>query len=231
MDFETPKQLEAAFRELQPWFDGKETEQNWQQREKSVAKLRKITAGQAPNEFTHAYLAGIKSMLDGILKTVNSLRTTLSTAGCSLVQDIANASGPGIDNMVEILLQNFVKLCANTKPIARTNANEAVLAILSNASYHNRIAYHVHSASQDKNTYPRRFACVWLKKVIKKHPRNIIEHAGGLDLLEKSLKGGLLDKDKDVRDAMRPTFWAFVRRWPEKSDGCVCLPPLVHHAY
>ena len=219
MDFDTPKALEAAFREMHPCFEGKETEQNWQQREKSVAKLRKITAGHAPQEMSAVYLAGIRSLLDGILKTVNSLRTTLSTAGCSLLTDVANVSGPGMDNMVDILLQNLIKLCANTKPIARTNANEAVLAILSNVSYHLRVMNHIHGASQDKNSQPRKFACAWLKKIIKKHPRGVIEHAGGLDLIEKALKAGLQDRDKDVRETMRPTFWAFVRRWPEKSDG------------
>ena len=218
MEFESPKQLEAAFRDMQQSFDGKETEQNWQQREKNVAKLKRITAGQAPQMLTNAYLIGVRLLLDGILKTVNSLRTTLSTAGCSLVQDIANASGPGIDNMVEILLQNFVKLCANTKPITRINGDETVLAILSNASYHLRLMQHVQVASQDKNTHPRRFACGWLRKIIKKHPRHVIEHAGGLDLIEKCLKASLQDRDKDVREAMRPTYWAFTRRWPERAD-------------
>lgn len=219
MDFDSPRQLEAAFRDMQPCFEGKETEQNWQQRDKNIAKLKKITAGQAPIDFTAVYLTGIRSLLDGILKTANSLRTTLSTSGCLLIQDIANVSGPGIDNMVDILLQNLIKLCANTKPIARSNANDAVLAILSNVSYHSRVMNHIFAASHDKNILPRRFACAWLKKIIKKHPRNVIDHAGGLDLIEKSLRTGLEDKDKDVREAMRPTFWAFARRWPERSDA------------
>ena len=157
--------------------------------------------------------------------TVNSLRTTLCTAGCSLLLEVANAIGPGIDPMVDLLLQNLIKLCANTKPIARANANEAVLAVLSNASYHLRIMNHVHAASQDKNAAPRKFACSWLKKIIKKHPRGVIEHAGGLDLIEKALKAGLQDRDKDVREAMRPTYWAFARRWPEKSDAYVLVNP------
>lgn len=219
MDFDSPRALEAAFRDMQPCFEGKETEQNWQQRDKNITKLKKITAGRAPQELTTVYLAGIRSLLDGILKAANSLRTTLSTAGCSLVSEIANASGPGIDNMVEILLQHLIKLCANTKPITRTNANDAVLAILSNVSYHLRIMNHVHAAAQDKNSQPRRFACGWLKKIIKKHPRGVIEHAGGLDLIEKALRAGLQDRDKGVREAMRPTFWAFARRWPEKSEA------------
>ena len=218
MEFDSPRQLEAAFRDMHQSFDGKETEQNWQPREKNIAKLKKITAGTAPQDFTYVYLTGIRSLLDGILKTANSLRTTLSTAGCSLVQDIANASGPGIDNMVDILLQNFIKLCASTKPISRSNGNDTVLAVLANASYHLRIMQHIYGACQDKNLNPRRFACGWLKKIIKKHPRNVVEHAGGLDLIEKCIKVGLQDKDKDVRELMRPTFWAFARRWPERSE-------------
>ena len=217
---ESARDLEEVFREMHPWFEGKESEGNWLKREKSILKLRKITKGNAPQDFTTLYLSNVKALLDGILKTVNSLRTTVSTIGCHLVQDIARVAGPGLDNMVEILLQNLIKLCANTKKITAAKANETVAAIMANVSYHVRIMQHIHAACQDKNVQPRNFACGWLKTIINKHGnhKSVIEHSGGLDLIEKSLKLGLADRDKNVRDGMRPTYWAYARRWPERSE-------------
>lgn len=218
---DTARDLEETFREMQPHFEGKESEQNWSRREKSIIKLRKITKGNAPQEFTTTYLVGIKGLLDGILKTVNSLRTTVSTNGCHLVQDIARVAGPGLDNMVEILLQSLIKVCAHTKKISAANGNITVNAILANVTFHARLVQHIWMACQDKNVQPRNFATQWLKTIINQHShqKSVLEHAGGLELIEKCIKTGLADRDKKVRDTMRPTYWAFARLWPEKAEG------------
>lgn len=217
------RDLEEIFREMTPYFEGKESEQNWSRREKSILKLRRITKGNSPQEFTVAYLAGVKSLLDGILKTVNSLRTTVSANGCHLVQEIAKAAGPGLDNMVEILLQSLIKLCANTKKIAAANGDATVNAVVANVTYNVRLAQHIWGACQDKNVQPRSYATGWLKTIITKHRhhKNVLEHAGSLDLIEKCIKAGLADRDPKVRESMRPTFWAFARLWSERSEGYV----------
>ena len=217
---ETARDLEDTFRNMQAHFEGKESEQNWSLREKSIIKLRKITKGNAPEDFPTAYLGGIKTLLDGILKTMNSLRTTVCTNGCHLIQDIARVAGSGIDNMVEILLQNLIKLCANTKKISASNGNITADTIFANASYNIRLMQHIWNASQDKNVQPRTFATGWLKTIITKHGqrKTILEHAGGLDLMDKCIKAGLTDRDKKVRESMRPTYWAFARICPEKSE-------------
>ena len=217
---ESAKSLEEAFREMHPYFEGKETEQNWLKREKSILRLRKVTKGNAPQDFTTTFLACIKGLLDGILKTVNSLRTTLCTIGCHLIQDMARAVGPGLDNMVEILLQNLIKLCASTKRIAATKGDDTVTAIMANVTYNVRLLQHIHIACQDKNVQPRTNACGWLQVIIDRHGhhKSAFEHAGGLELIEKCLRAGLVDRDPNVRESMRPTYWAFARRWPEKSE-------------
>jgi len=221
MYVESPRDLEESFREMHPYFEGKECEGNWLKREKSILKLRKLTKGNALQDFSAVYLASIKGLLDGILKTVNSLRTTVCTIGCHLIQDIARVAGHGLDNMVEILLQNLIKLCASTKKIAAANGNDTVAAILGNVTYSIRLTQHIYAACQDKNVQPRSYACGWLKIIITKHGhhKSTIEHAGGLELIEKCLRAGLLDRDPNVRESMRPTYWAFARRWPDKSEA------------
>ena len=220
---ENTRDLEEIFREMHPYFEGKESEQNWLKREKSTLKLRKITKGNALQDFPIVYLTGIKGLLDGILKTVNSLRTTVSTNGCHLVQDLARVAGSGLDSMVEILLQNLIKLCANTKKITAAKGNDTVSAVVANVTFHSRLIQHIYSACQDKNVQPRSYACGWLKIVINKHGhhKHVIEHAGGLEWIEKCLKAGLGDRDLKVRESMRSTYWTFARFWPERSEAYV----------
>lgn len=216
----TFRELEDFVREISPYFEGKESEQNWSHREKSVVKFRKITKGNAPSDFTTAYLLSVKGLLDGILKTVNSLRTTVSTNGCHLVQDMAKAAGPGLDPMVEIFLQSLIKLCGGTKKISAQNGNATVNTILSHVTYNVRLMQHIWTACQDKNVQPRSFATEWLKTIITKHGhhKHILEHAGGLEIIEKCINKGLTDANPGVRTSMRPTYWAFWRVWPERAD-------------
>ncbi|KAL9109991.1 MAG: hypothetical protein Q9187_008103, partial [Circinaria calcarea] len=221
LNIHTSRELEDAFRDMAAHFEGKESEHNWTHREKSILKLRRITKGNSPYDFTTTYLVGIKALLEGILKTVNSLRTTLSNAGCLLVQDIATATKSGIDNMVEILLQSLIKLCGGTKTISAQNGKVTVNTIIANVTYSARLTQHIWNACQDKNVRPRTYATGWLRTLIRKHShhKSVLEHANGLDLIEKCIKRGLNDPNPDVRKSMRPTYWAFSRVWSDRSDG------------
>jgi CLIP-associating protein 1/2 len=217
----TAKEIDEMIRDMQPHFEGKETEQNWIAREKSVVKLRKLTRGNAPQDFTNNYIAGIKTMLDGILKVANSLRTTMCSNGCRLIDDVARTAGPGLDSMVEILLQSLIKLCGGTKKIAAGNGNVTVDAIVGNVSYNIRLLHHLWGACQDKNVQPRLFVTGWLKTMIMKHGRqhkSSIEHSGGLELIEKCIKKGLADANPGVREGMRGTYWTFSKVWPDKAE-------------
>lgn len=225
----TQRELDDIFKEMAWSFEGKETEQNWPKRERNITKLRKLNAGNTPADFRDAFLNGLRAMLDGILKTVNSLRTSLSKEGCSLVQEIAVTFGPAIDPMVELLMQTLIKLSAGTKKISSQLASTTVDIILGRVSYSSRLMQHVWGACQDKNVQPRSYASGWLKTLIKKEARHKshVEHTGGLDLMEKCIRKGLGDANPSVRERMRSTFWAFHGVWPQRADAYVpvSLPP------
>ncbi|KAF2472912.1 uncharacterized protein BDR25DRAFT_283517 [Lindgomyces ingoldianus] len=214
----TQRELDDIFRDMAPCFEGKENEQNWLARDKSTLKLRRITKGNAPTEFHVAFVTGIKSLLDGILKVANTLRTTMSSNGCQLIQELAKTLGPAMDPWVEILLQNFVKMCAATKNIAAQNGNTTVDTILSNVSYTGRLLPHVSFASQDKNVQPRTFSAGWVKTLIKKH-KSPIEHSGGLEILDKIIRKGLADANPKVREAYRSTYFTFALVWPQRAEA------------
>ncbi|KFY27314.1 hypothetical protein V493_03571, partial [Pseudogymnoascus sp. VKM F-4281 (FW-2241)] len=221
----TVRELEDTLHDMHPFFDGKESEHNWLKREQSCAKLRKLNAGNAPADFHDAWLMGVKGLLDGILKAVNSLRTSLSKEGCAVVQEIARTAGPGLDPMVEILLQNLIKLCGGTKKIASQAGDATVDIIISHVSYNQRILQHIWLACQDKNVQPRTYAAGWLKTLLKKlaNHKSQIEHAGGLDIVEKCVKKGLADPNPGVREKMRGTFWPFALMWPAKSEAVMSI--------
>lgn len=217
----TTRELEDTFRDMYPFFEGKESEANWLKREQSCTKIRRLIAGNAPSDFHDAFLLGIKGLLDGILKAVNSLRTSLSKEGCSVVQEIVRNAGPGLDPMVEILMQNLIKLCGGTKKISSQQGNVTVDIIISKVSYNIRILQHIWAACQDKNVQPRTYATGWLKTILKKeaHHKSHVEHTGGLDLIEKCIKKGLADANPGVRENMRSAFWAFAQSWPAKAEA------------
>ncbi|GLI73994.1 suppressor of tub2 mutation [Penicillium ochrochloron] len=215
------RDIDDTVRDMLPWFDGKESEDNWLKREKNVILFRRLTRGNGPHDFPQSYLQGVKTLLDGIFRVVNSLRTTLCTNGCLLMQDIARTCGSKLDPMVEIIMQNLIKLCAALKKISAQNGNATVDTVLGNVTYNIRLLQHVHWASQDKNLQLRLFAAGWLRTLINRqaHQKSTVEHGGGLDLIDKSIKKGLGDANPAVREAVRSTFWTFYGVWPDRANA------------
>lgn len=214
------RDLDDMVRDMLPSFEGRETEQNWISRERNVITLRRLTRGNAPHSFPTQFLTGIKTLLDGIFKVVNSLRTTLCTAGCLMMQDLAKTCGPRIDSMVEIIMQNLIKLCSGMKKISAQSGNTTVDVVIGNVTFSSRILQHITSAAQDRNAQLRLFAAGWIKTIIQRQARhkNSMEHGGGLDNLDKSIRKGLSDANPSVRETMRVTFWVFNSVWPRKGD-------------
>ena len=216
----TQRELDEIIKGMHEWFEGRETEQNWMKREESIVKLRRLIAGNASTDFPDVFVTGCRGLLDGILKAVNSLRTSLSKEGCALVEELAVTFGPGIDPMVELLMQTFIKLCAATKKITSQLANSAVDTIVGRTTYTVRIMQHIWGACQDKNVQPRVYVTGWLKTLLKKEAghKSHLEHHGGLDLIEKCIKKGLADPNPGVREKMRSTYWAYASSWPSRAE-------------
>ncbi|GAP82899.1 putative protein STU1 [Rosellinia necatrix] len=217
----TQRELDGIIKAMYEWFEGKETEQNWMKREESMSKLRRLIAGNASTDFPDTLVSGCRTLLDGIIKAVNSLRTSLSKEGCALVQELAIAFGPAIDPMVELLMQAFIKLCAATKKMSSQLANVCVDTIVGRTTYTVRIMQHLWGACQDKNVQPRVYVAGWLLTLLKKegHHKSHLEHGGGLELIEKCIKKGLNDPNPGVREKMRSTYWSFAAVWPSRAEA------------
>ncbi|KAG5439973.1 hypothetical protein PCK2_000665 [Pneumocystis canis] len=119
------KELETEIQEMLPAFEGKETDNNWVMREKHIVRLRALLRGNVYKEYSSVFISGFKLLVDGIIKAVriNSLRTTLSLSGLQFIKDVAIVVGPAIDQSVEVLLSNLirVKVCIQTSPLSQMN--------------------------------------------------------------------------------------------------------------
>ncbi|TQV94803.1 hypothetical protein IF1G_06814 [Cordyceps javanica] len=217
----TNRELDEVFKSMAWQYEGRETEQNWQKREQGMTTLRRLNAGNAASDFHDTFVNGLRGMLDGIIKSLTSLRTSLSKEACALIEDIALTLGPAMEPMVELLMQTLLKMTASTKKITSQMTSSTINTIISRISYTPRIMQHIWSACQDKNVQPRLYTTGWLKTLIKKTSGNKhhIEHTGGVDLIEKCLKKGLADANPGVREKMRPTYWAFWAVWPARADA------------
>lgn len=217
----TNRELDDVFKGMAWEFDGKESEQNWQKREQGMTTLRRLNAGNAVSDFQDTFVAGLRGMLDGIIKALTSLRTSLSKEACALIEDIALTLGPAMEPMVELLMQSLVKMTAATKKIASQMANNTIDTIISRVTYTPRLMQHVWNACQDKNVQPRLYVTGWIKTLLKKVAghKHHIEHTGGVDLIEKCIKKCLGDANPSVREKSRSTFWAFWAVWPARADA------------
>lgn len=214
------REVDDTFRDMLPHFEGKESEENWVLRDRDVLKIRRLLKGNAPNEYHHAFMAGIKSMVEGILKVANSLRTTMSTNGSQCIQELARTLGPALDPHVEILLQSFIKMSAATKLLAAQNGRVTSDCIFQHCSYHVRLMQHLWAAAQDKNASTRQCVPEWLKTILRRQAgyKQHFESSGGLDLAEKCINKGLDDAKPVVKEGMRSAYWTFARIWPERAD-------------
>jgi CLIP-associating protein 1/2 len=223
----SPREIDEMVNTMLLHFEGRESDDNWLAREKDVYALRRLTRGNAPHDFLPQYMAAIKSLLDGVFKVVTSLRTTVSSVGCLFIQDLAKTCRGQIDPMVEIMMQNLLKICGGMKKITAQAGSTTVDVVIDNVSYSSRILQHVSGACHDKNTQLRLHSAGWLKTLINKQAghKSSLEHNGGLDVLEKSIKKGLADANPGVREKMRITFWVFFDVFPEKANEYVdpCL--------
>ena len=79
------RDLESEYAQMLPHFQGRETEHNWNPREKSVIHLRGMLRGQAFEQFPEAFVHWLKhGFFEGLSKTVCLLSLHLLTSRSSV---------------------------------------------------------------------------------------------------------------------------------------------------
>ncbi|BFZ57192.1 suppressor of tub2 mutation [Savitreella phatthalungensis] len=213
----TPREVETEIASMIPAFEGKETEKNWMTREKYISHLRSLLRGNAVTDFPMVLLTNLRLVLDGILKTMASLRTSLCLASLQLVKDMAIVFGSQLEGIAETLLISLIRLTALTKKIASNAANVSVSVLLHRSQVWPRLVQQVIQTTTDKNVSPRLYAAGWVRILIETHRTRAIADPAFADTIEKGIKRLLTDANAAVRDAARLCFGDFAYTWPDKA--------------
>ncbi|WVQ97020.1 hypothetical protein IAU59_004130 [Kwoniella sp. CBS 9459] len=219
----SPHDLSNEFAAMIPHFEGKETEHNWAPREKSIVRIRGVLKGGVWRKFNEAFVAGLKGgIMEGVSKTILSLRTTVAQQSCFLLKELVEHLGSSFDQFIEYWLPILGKMAGYTKKIIADRSQACVTAMIIHTTVHPR-AYinHIAASISDKNIQTRHFCTGHLKTFIDIHgarSKHSIESTSGLlDQLEGSVKKSLADVNPAVRDLARQAFWSYHAVWPQKA--------------
>ncbi|ODO07599.1 hypothetical protein L198_01180 [Cryptococcus wingfieldii CBS 7118] len=216
--------LANEFASILPHFEGKETEHNWGPREAAVKRVRGMIKGQAHVKYQDTFVAGLKNgLLEGVAKTILSLRTTVAQASCVLLRELVEGLRTAFDNFVEYLLPVLGKMAGLTKRIIADRSQQIVTAIITHTNVHPRIFIaHIFSGISEKNVQIRAYCTNHLRTFLKihaAHAKHQIESTAGLgEQLDQTVRKTLADVNPGVREAGRLAFWGYHAVWPAKGQ-------------
>ncbi|KAG6378472.1 clasp N terminal-domain-containing protein [Boletus reticuloceps] len=181
---------------------GKETEHNWTPRERCIQRVRGMLRGDIHTRYPDVFFQCLKDgFIQASLKALASLRTTVSANTCSMYTELATALGTGIDPFCETIFTNLLRMAGFTKKIAAQQSQQTLSSFIQHASAHPRIL----------------LPLLWNTLQEKTVQSRIYVPAGGLELLEKSVKKALGDPNPAVRESARGTFWVFDSVWHDRA--------------
>lgn len=151
---------------------GKETESNWNVREKLCKMLLQDIESQLPEEQKNKQLAllqQIKPYYFDLLDVCYSARTQLALAAIKVVGALACSTNEYLDTFLDASLVALIRLCSTAKKLIASAAEESLLEVF-HVTPSPRILGHLNGALNDKNVHLRqRMARIWLL-TLKKAP-------------------------------------------------------------
>ncbi|KAL4880890.1 clasp N terminal-domain-containing protein [Aspergillus karnatakaensis] len=216
-DLFSAREFEEIYTGMLDCFQGKEEENNWTHREKSVKMLRRITHGNAPHDFPEAFMQGIKILLDGISKVALSLRTSMTTNGLLLIRDLACVCQSQLDPVIDIILQVCLKVCVNQKRIAADRGDITVTTLLENLTCNTRLLSHITTAALGNSPQLRGYSAGWITVILEHQSRHKTTPEGAKSIAEV-IKVNLSYASAEVRQNYRATFWAFYHAWQTRAS-------------
>ncbi|KAL0075295.1 clasp N terminal-domain-containing protein [Phycomyces blakesleeanus] len=219
------KDLEAETLPMIQAYKDKETEYNWEAREKSALRLRGILRGNAPERFPDSLQAQMRQMVDGIIKGIESLRTSLVLQTLALVVDIGVYIGKSLDSYIFDHIFNCLLRCASvTRKIVALKAKSTTLSFLRHATYHPKIMNLLWLTMNEKNNQARLYGATYTKaaltSLLGRDPgRNYIDRSGATDLVEKIILKGIVDATLPVKEMCREIYVIFAENWKDRSEA------------
>jgi CLIP-associating protein 1/2 len=71
VQIKSAKELEQEFSKTMKLFQTKETDANWESRDKALLRIRGMLRANVYEEYSDTFMQGLKGLLDGIIDTVS----------------------------------------------------------------------------------------------------------------------------------------------------------------
>ncbi|RCI04236.1 suppressor of tub2 mutation [Rhizopus stolonifer] len=232
VEIHSAKDLEQEFSEIQKHYQDKETEHNWQVRERAITWTRCILRGNAPEVYSEVLVQGLKNMVDGIIKAVESLRTQLAVKALLLVGDIGVYMGKHLDTyLYDQLLMCMMRCAGLTKKMVATASLQTTITFIRHSNFYPKFTNMLSLAMNDKNTQARLYTIQYTKTVLqthahREHTRTIMDKTNCVDHFESIITKGLNDATPAVREVCREAFWIFWEYWRDRGEHLLEELPL-----
>lgn len=162
------RELESEFAKMLPAWEGKETEHNWQAREGNVNTLRGMIKSGAHMQFTADFVSGLKTISDGLLKSLATLRTTMAVGTCNFLFESASL-GNSFDPLLELFLPPLLRMSAQTKKIVFQASQSAATALIQSSSYNTRTLQYLWTCVNEKTIQARAAGICRIKEFLEVH--------------------------------------------------------------
>lgn len=198
-------------------FDGKETDANWEERQRAVQRFR--AALQSPLQLNADVVReALRLLARPLCEVLTSMRTTLVVETVHAIKDCAQlyADSPAFAEMFDPFYEPLARISAGVKRITSSLAHVAVCAlIIASPGVSQRQFQAISQQGRSIKGFQRAHAMYWLKLVI------LTSYARGSGLADKQreietlVSACLSSADREAREAARDTFWDVRRLWPE----------------
>ncbi|GAA96648.1 uncharacterized protein L969DRAFT_90560 [Mixia osmundae IAM 14324] len=218
---ESEQELVQLVHRMLPYFEGRESEENWQQREESIIQLRGILKGGLSPQYANVLAGQLDVLMQGILKSLATLRTSLAQGTCRLITELAESLRQLMDPHVEQLLAALLRISAQTKKLVVQASVTASSALLTNTSFSASHLVIIEQGYSEKTASARSAAATQLKVFLQLHGtahKQAIETGSAISLVESCLSRGLADPSPDVREITRATFWISEPTFPSQLE-------------
>ncbi|KAI8366943.1 clasp N terminal-domain-containing protein [Choanephora cucurbitarum] len=208
-------------------YHDKETEFNWEAREKAISRMKGLLRGNATEPaYLDVLVHGIKQMVDGIIKAVESLRTQLAVKALSLVGDIGVYIGKHIDSYItEQLLMCMMRCASLTKKMVANASLEATKTLLKHTHFYPKFMNMLLLSITDKNSQVRLYVVIYTKTLLeahahREHTRTVMDRTNSTDHFETLISKGLNDPTPMMLSMMsiNPAFSSILRQLPPMAQ-------------
>ena len=207
-------------------FEGKETELNWQPRERAVLALRGALKGGIPPELVAPFVAHVRPFQEPMLKALGSLRTTLAMHAIHLVRQLVLAFRAELEPTLDAWFVALIRMAGMTKKMVASASQVAAATILAVVPLRGLHWHQLQLGMGDKNSATRVHMCKHLHTVLQTQRRSALEAHYGVEAMMHCFDKVLADPNVEVRTVARETFVLFHAQWPTHAARVLeALPP------